>query len=305
MNINQLSSNKVKPLSDVTGFTPKVTYPMQLMFGQPNNAKNTKFHLEASSTSMTIWSDILKERVNTLSTVASETLDNVKTFFRISPDVSYGIAQIPYTVVAKVELPNVIGLKCSIKDYSHILGKSLDVALSVLEFELPAVTRLVATLLTDKTALTSLSPIPALADIKAYSQETTELKNELAAVIGENKNKPFVTFGESYYSNGEYREVSKRIQNMSIKIGKHNLKRYAKDVQNLTALMDRLIMRSNNQIITEDNLSLYSRVIEECSNNIAFAGATIHLCETLIEVSKEHNKVLEAEIDDYKKHNKK
>jgi len=296
----------VKSLQPVPGVTSQHELPMKLMLGQPNNSQNiTMLKLEGMAGAMDYWDDLLRDRINTLGIVMNDTLNSFKTYFRLDSSVVYDISSIPYTTLAKVDLPNVLGLKADIFTYTKKLDESLTLAANILEFELAALLKVVAQLVADKEALTSMSPISSLTEIKMYSQDVDKTKDELAKMITSNHTQEFVKFGSIYYSNAEWKECGKVALSISQRLKKLQLNKYSKDIKNLTALMDRLIMRTRNETIPTDNIKTYSEVIERSSNNIAFAGATVSLCETLLTVLNQHNDIIRIEIDDYKKHNKK
>lgn len=299
-----LKSKRVKTLSEVKGYTERSRLPMQLLFNQPNNMTRLNLKLENFNNVMDTWTNVLTERANALNFVLTETMQDFKTYFSTDSALAYEITAVPYTKLANVDLPNIIGLKADLPTYAKKLSNSLTLATSVLEFELPALTKLVAELLANKDALTSVRPINSLTDIKMYSQDIDKEKNELAAMIGQEQTQQFVKFGAIYYSIGEWKDCSRLVQTLSVRLKKLKLEKFSKDVKNLTALMDKLIIRSQNAEIPRDNVETYATIIEASSNNIAFAGAIIHMCETLLTVMEQHNEILRVELDDYRKHAK-
>ncbi len=299
-----LKSKRVKTLSEVKGYTERSRLPMQLLFKQPNNMTRLNLKLENFNNVMDTWTNVLTERANALNFVLTETMQDFKTYFSTDSALAYEITAVPYTKLANVDLPNIIGLKADLPTYAKKLSNSLTLATSVLEFELPALTKLVAELLANKDALTSVRPINSLTDIKMYSQDIDKEKNELAAMIGQEQTQQFVKFGAIYYSIGEWKDCSRLVQTLSVRLKKLKLEKFSKDVKNLTALMDKLIIRSQNAEIPRDNVETYATIIEASSNNIAFAGAIIHMCETLLTVMEQHNEILRVELDDYRKHAK-
>lgn len=299
MTIQNLIGKRFKSVGDVDGYTQQSKLPMALMFAQPNNAANYNFKMEDASQLLSSFNDLISERAQSLDFVMRETLIGIKSFFTYDSNLVYNIEQVPYTTLAKVDLVNVIGLKCDLRTYIARLAEALEVAVKILEFELPAIQKLVGQLISNKDALTSLTPISALTEIKMYTQDTERMKNELSALVGPNHTKEFVKFGESYYSMGEWKNAMKEVREISNRLKKINVERFGKDVKNLTALMDRLIMVSQRKEVPQSNIETYSKVIETSSNNIAFAGAVVHMCETLLIVVNDHNKVLNLEVDDY------
>lgn len=300
-----LQHKRVKTVAEMSGYTDRSRLPMQLFFNQPNNMKNKNLKLENFNNVMDTWNEVLKERANALNFVMTQTMESFKTYFNVDSTLSYEINNVPYTTLAKVDLPNVIGLKADIHTYAKKLDVALGLAINVLEFELPSITKVVAELLANKDAITSLRPINSLTDVKMYTQDIDKEKNELAAMIGQNQNQQFVKFGSIYYSLAEWKDCSRLVQTISQRLKKIKLEKFTKDVKNLTVLMDKLIMRSQGVVIPEDNISTYAGVIETSSNNIAFAGAVIHMCETLLTVMEQHNQILRLELDDYRKNSKK
>ena len=176
--------------------------------------------------------------------------------------------------------------------------------MNILEFELPSMTKLVAQLLTDKNTLTSTKPISALADLKMHTEHVGEYKEVLAKMVGHEAKTPYVEFGQIYFSLGEWKDCNKLIADVSLRLRKIKAKKYDKEIKNTTALLDKLIMRCQEESIPKANIQTYAKLIEETSNNVAFAGATIHMCQTLIQTFQNHNDVLKLEVDDYRKHNK-
>lgn len=301
-----LKPQRVNTLSEVQGYTERSRLPMQLMFNQPNNMKrlNLNLKLESFNNVMDTWNEVLKERANALNFVLTQTMQDFRSLFRIDNVLVHEIGNIPYTVLANVDLPNVIGLKADIHTYAKKLDLALTLANAVLEFELPSLQKLVGQLIADKDALTSVRPISSLTEVKMHSQDVEKTKTELAAMIGQDTTQQFVKFGSIYYSIDEWKNCTKLVQSISLRLKKIKMEKFSKDVKNLTVLMDRLIMRSQNEKVPQSNIETYASVIEDSSNNIAFAGAVIHMCETLLTVMEQHNEIIKVELDDYKKNPK-
>ena len=295
---------KFKELSTVTGYTEASTLPMSLMFGQPNNVQYLNYKMESISELSASMGDILSDRIKVLDFTLRETISSTKAFFNLDSRLSYEIAAVPYSRLAGVRLQNIIGLKANMFDYAKKLDKALDLAVNILEFELQGLTKLVAQLLAEKDSLTSIRPISAIADLKMYSTDVDKEKVELAAMIGHDAHQQYVEFGSIYFSLGEWKECTRLVTTMSLRLKKLKLERFAKDIKNLTALMDKLIIKMDGVDIPKTNIEQYATLIEQSSNNVAFAGATIHMCQTLVQTFNNHNEVLRIEIDDYKKHNK-
>lgn len=302
-----LKPQRVNTLSEVQGYTERSRLPMQLMFNQPNNMQrlNLNLKLESFNNVMDTWNEVLKERANALNFVLTQTMQDFRALFRIDNVLVHEINTIPYTTLASVDLPNVIGLKADIHTYAKKLDLALTLANDVLEFELPSLQKLVGQLIADKDALTSVRPISSLTEVKMHSQDVEKTKTELAAMIGQDTTQQFVKFGSIYYSINEWKDCTKLVQAISQRLKKIKMEKFSKDVKNLTVLMDRLIIRSQSENVPQSNIETYAGVIEASSNNIAFAGAVIHMCETLLTVMEQHNEILKIELDDYKKNPKK
>lgn len=296
--------SKYKGLTKQKGYAELVTLPMTLMFGQPNNSTRMNIKMESMQELSGAMVEILKERSTTLDFVMRETLMDMKGFFQFESKLAYEITAVPYATLAPIRLQNIIGLKSNIHEYAKKLDEALTLAIAILEFELPSLTKLIAQLLTNKDSLTSTKPISALADLKMHTQVVGPLKDELGAMVGHEANTPYVEFGQIYFSLGEWKECNKLIFSVSNRLKKVKSKQHDKDIKNTTALLEKLIMRCQNESIPKANVEVYVKLIEETSNNIAFAGATIHMCQTLIQTFNNHNEVLKIEVDDYRKHNK-
>lgn len=296
--------------SKIVGLTPQVGYPtltqtpMTLMFGQPNNANNINLKLESHAELGSVLVEILKERSNSLDFVLRETMSDIKSFFSFETKLAYEITSVPYSTLAPVKLQNIIGLKSNIFEYAKKLDVALALANSILEFELPGLTKLVAQLLADKNTLTTLTPISAVSTLKMHTVDVGPLKDELAKMVGFESKNPYIEFGSIYYSLGEWKECNRLVADISKRISKIKMNKYDKDIRNTTALLDKLIIRCQGENIPKSNIEVYSKLIEETSNNVAFAGAVIHMCQTLIQTISNHNEVLKVEVDDYLKLNK-
>lgn len=300
----QLLDKKADSFTIPKGYTEATAMPMGLMFNQPNNTQAINFKMENINELSISMLDILKERSQTLDFVMRETMSDIKAFFAFDSKIAYEITDVPYSKLASVRLQNIIGLKANIFEYTKKLNTALDLAINILEFELNGLTKLIAQLLSNKDAITSNRPISAIADLKMHSTDVEKIKNELAAMIGHEAQQQYVEFGSIYYSLDEWKDCNRIALNISQQLKKAKLDRYAKDIKNLTALMDKLIIRIQGENIPRANIEDYSKLVEETSNNVAFAGATIHMSQTLIQTLTNHNEILKVEIDDYKKHRK-
>ena len=296
--------SKIRPVKKVDKYLAASVVPMTLMFGQPNNVERLNFKMESIQDLSTGMMDILTERSNALNFVLTETLTDIKAFFSFDSALAYEITSVPYSRLATVRLQNIIGLKSNIYDYTKKLDNALNLSLDILEYELAGLTKLVAQLLAERDALTSTRPVSAVHDLNIYTNDVEKYKKELASMIGHETTLDYIEFGAIYFSLGEWKDCNRLVLNISQRLKKVKLDKYAKDVKNLTALMDKLIMRMDGEGIPKANVRDYSQMIEQTSNNIAFAGATIHMCQTLIQTINNHNEVLRVEIDDYKKHQK-
>lgn len=299
-----IPASKYTGLKTAQGYTEQSTLPMTLFYGQPNNVAKMNFKLESVMDLSDAMIEVLKERSNALDFVMRETLEDIKGFFQLETKLAYEITAVPYAKLATVRLQNIVGLKANLKEYAFKLDEALTMAINVLEFELPSLTKLIAQLLTSRDALTSTRPISALADLQMYTQHVDVFKEELGKMVGHEANNPYVTFGEVYYSLGEWKDCNKLIFDVSNRLKKIKAKKYDKDIKNATGLLDKLIMRCQEESIPKTNIQVYATLIEQTSSNIAFAGATIHMCQTLIQTFQNHNEVLKVEVDDYRKHNK-
>ena len=287
-----IPTSKYTGIKQVKGYTELSTLPFTLMYGHPNNVAKMNIKLESVMDLTEGLIEIMKERSNALDFVMRETLSDIKGLFQFEAKL------------APIKLQNIIGLKSNIKDYAFKLDEALKLAINILEFELPSMTKLVAQLLTNAGALTSTRPISAIADLKMHTQDVGTLKEELAQMVGHESNNPYVTFGETYYSLGEWKDCNKMIFDISNNLKKIKAKKYDKDIKNVVGLLDKLIIRCQEENIPKINIKDYATLIEETSANIAFAGAAIHMCQTLIQTFQNHNEILKVEIDDYRKHNK-
>lgn len=297
-------TSKFGRVQTVNQHTAATTLPMTLMFGQPNNTAKLNFKMESMQDLAIGMADILAERSNALNFVLTETMTDIKAFFSFDSALAYEITAVPYTRLASVRLQNIIGLKANIFDYTKKLDGALNLSMDILEYELAGLTKLVAQLLAEKDALTSTRPVSAVNDLKIYTNDVESKKTDLAKMVGHEAGLDYVEFGSIYFSLNEWKDCNRLVLNISQRLKKVKLEKYAKDVKNLTALMDKLIMRMEGQGIPKANIRDYSAMIEQTSNNIAFAGATVHMCQTLVQTINNHNDVLRVEVDDYKKHNK-
>ena len=295
---------RMSSINILKGYTEQTTTPMSLMFGQPQNVAKLNLKMESIQDLSTGMMDILAERSNALTFVLTETLTDIKSMFSFDSSLAYEITAVPYTRLANVRLQNIIGLKANIFDYAKKLDKALDLAADILEYELAGLTKLVAQLLAERDALQSNRPVSAVTDLKIHTNDVEKTKNELSSMIGHEAKQDYIEFGAIYFSLAEWKDCNRLVLNISQRLKKIKLEKYAKDVKNLTALMDKLIMRMEGEGIPKANVRDYSQMIEQTSNNIAFAGATVHMCQTLIQTITNHNEVLRVEIDDYKKHQK-
>lgn len=295
---------RMSSINILKGYTEQTTTPMSLMFGQPKNVAKLNLKMESIQDLSTGMMDILAERSNALTFVLTETLTDIKSMFSFDSSLAYEITAVPYTRLANVRLQNIIGLKANIFDYAKKLDKALDLAADILEYELAGLTKLVAQLLAERDALQSNRPVSAVTDLKIHTNDVEKTKNELSSMIGHEAKQDYIEFGAIYFSLAEWKDCNRLVLNISQRLKKIKLEKYAKDVKNLTALMDKLIMRMEGEGIPKANVRDYSQMIEQTSNNIAFAGATVHMCQTLIQTITNHNEVLRVEIDDYKKHQK-
>lgn len=296
--------SKIRGLTTASNYTQASTIPMTLMFGQPNNVNRLNFKMESVQDLSQGMMEILAERSNALNFVLQETLTDIKSFFSFDSSLAYEITSVPYSRLAPVRLQNIIGLKSNIHEYAKKLNLALDLSMNVLEYELAGLTKLVAQLIAERDALVSSRPVSAVADLKMHTTDVDKVKNELATMIGHEATEQYVEFGAIYFSLTEWKDCNRLVLNMSQRLKKVKLEKYAKDVKNLTALMDKLIMRMDDQGIPAANIRDYSTMIEHTSNNVAFAGATVHMVQTLIQTINNHNEILRVEIDDYKKHKK-
>lgn len=295
---------RAKPVTTLTGYTQASTVPFSLMFGQPNNSANFNLKMESIQDLSSGMMEILAERSNALNFVLTETLTDIKAMFSFDSALAYEITAVPYTRLANVRLQNIIGLKSNIYDYAKKLNSALDLSMNILENELAGLTKLVAQLLAERDALQSNRPVSAVVDLKMHTTDVDKAKNELAAMIGHEASNQYIEFGAIYFSLAEWKDCNRLVLNISQRLKKVKLDKYAKDVKNLTVLMDKLIMRMEGEGIPKANVRDYSMMIEQTSNNIAFAGATVHMCQTLVQTINNHNDVLRVEVDDYKKHHK-
>lgn len=299
-----LVGSKVKSLKTPTGYTQATKTPMALMFGQPNNTDKLNFKMESIQELSITMLDVLRERSQSLDFVMRETMTDIKGFFALDSKVVYEITDVPYTRLASVRLPNIIGLKTNLHDYANKLVVGIDLAKNILEFELNGLAKLVAQLLTSKDALTSLKPISAIADLKMHTTDVAKIKEDLGKVLGHEANNEYVEFGSIYFSINDWKDCGRTGVEITKKLQKIKSGNYDKDIKNITVLMDKLIMRIQDENIPRDNIEEYSKLIEQTSNNVAFAGAVVHMCQTLIQTLKNHNDILRVEIDDFKKHRK-
>ena len=295
---------RMKSITTVTGYTQASTIPFSLMFGQPNNSANFNLKMESIQDLSSGMMEILAERSNALNFILTETLTDIKAMFSFDSSLAYEITAVPYARLANVRLQNIIGLKSNIYDYAKKLNLALDLSMNVLENELAGLTKLVAQLLTDRDALQSNRPVSAVVDLKMHTTDVASVKNDLAKMIGHEATNQYIEFGAIYFSLAEWKDCNRLVLNISQRLKKVKLEKFAKDVKNLTALMDKLIMRMEGEGIPKANVRDYSMMIEQTSNNIAFAGATIHMCQTLVQTINNHNDVLRVEVEDYKKHHK-
>ena len=298
------NQKRMQPITTVTGYTQASTVPFSLMFGQPNNHAKFNLKMESIQDLSSGMMEILAERSNALNFVLTETLTDIKAFFSFDSALAYEITAVPYSRLANVRLQNIIGLKSNIYDYAKKLNSALDLSMNILENELAGLTKLVAQLLAERDALQSNRPVSAVVDLKMHTTDVDKLKNELAKMIGHEATDQYIEFGAIYFSLAEWKDCNRLVLNISQRLKKVKLEKFAKDVKNLTALMDKLIMRMEGEGIPKANVRDYSMMIEQTSNNIAFAGATVHMCQTLVQTINNHNEVLRVEVDDYKKHHK-
>lgn len=298
------NQKRMQSVTTVTGYTQASTVPFSLMFGQPNN--HTKFNLKMESIQdlSSGMMEILAERSNALNFVLTETLTDIKAFFSFDSALAYEITAVPYSRLANVRLQNIIGLKSNIYDYAKKLNSALDLSMNILENELAGLTKLVAQLLAERDALQSNRPVSAVVDLKMHTTDVDKLKTDLSSMIGHEASNQYIEFGAIYFSLAEWKDCNRLVLNISQRLKKVKLEKFAKDIKNLTALMDKLIMRMEGEGIPKANVRDYSMMIEQTSNNIAFAGATVHMCQTLVQTINNHNEVLRVEVDDYKKHHK-
>lgn len=301
---NLANHKRMSTIKTATGYTQATAVPFSLMFGQPNNFNRLNFKMESAHDLATGMMDILSERSNALNFVLTETMTDIKAFFSLDSKLSYEITSVPYSRLATVRLQNIIGLKANMYDYAKKLDKALGLAVNILEFELAGLARLVAQLLTDKGALGSTRPISAIADLKMHTTDVESTKTDLAQMIGHEAGLEYIDFGTIYFDLNEWKDCNRLANDISMRLKKIKLERFAKDIKNTTVLMDKLIMRMEDEQIPKANVEDYTRLIEQTSNNVAFAGATIHMCQTLLQTLNNHNEVLRVEIDDYKKHHK-
>lgn len=299
MSISQLNDTKISTVKTVPAQSAQMQWATSLMYGQPNNHSKLNFKFESHDNLMRSFGDLLKERVEVLTQVGDEALKGVRGLFHLDSTLVYEINAVPYTALAPALLPNIIGLKCDIHTYAKKLDVCMDLALNILETELPLITRFVATLVTEKDALTTLRPLPVISELKVHSADVEKEKNELAAMIGHEANKQYINFGSAYYSIGEWKECGQVINGLSQRIKKLNLSRTSRNIEDLTQLVDRLLIRIKSIEVPKQNIDTYSKLIEDSSNNIAFAGAVIHMAEVLIEVVYQHQEVMKKEVSDY------
>lgn len=278
--------------------------PMMLMFGQPKNTQHINFKMESATELSSAMVEILKERSNSLDFVLRETMADIKSFFSFETKLAYEITAVPYARLAPINLQNIIGLKSNLFDYAKKLDTALGLASTILEFELAGMTKLIAQLLTDRGSLTTRTPISAVSTLTMHTVEVGSLKEELAQMVGYESKNPYVTFGATYYSLGEWKECNALVADLSKRLGKIKATKYDKDIRNTTALLDKLIIRCQKEDIPKSNIETYAKLIEETSANVAFAGAVIHMVQTLIQTLNNHNEILKVEVDDWRKHNK-
>ena len=298
------NQKRMQSVTTVTGYTQASTIPFSLMFGQPNNSAKFNLKMESIQDLSSGMMEILAERSNALNFVLTETLTDIKAMFSFDSSLAYDITAVPYTRLANVRLQNIIGLKSNIYDYAKKLNSALDLSMNILENELAGLTKLVAQLLAERDALQSNRPVSAVVDLKMHTTDVDKLKTDLSSMIGHEASNQYIEFGAIYFSLAEWKDCNRLVLNISQRLKKVKLEKFAKDIKNLTALMDKLIMRMEGEGIPKANVRDYSMMIEQTSNNIAFAGATVHMCQTLVQTINNHNEVLRVEVDDYKKHHK-
>lgn len=299
----QATHTRIKPVKQNTKVHKLMQPSMSMMYGQPCNVDEKRLKLESFTSVMDTWQDVLSERAQALSFVIEEGLMAVKEKFKFNPSVVNKINYVPYTMLAKVMLPNIIGLKCSIRDYTDKLDEALAVSADILYKELPALLTVVAQLL-EKDALINFSPVKGIASLRVELNETAKIREELGKMISNDHAKDLVSFGESYYSVKDFKDVNTKVLHMSQALKKLDIPKRSRELQQLTNLLDKLIIRSRKVEIPRDNVVVYATIIEKASNNIAFTGAIISMVQVLINVVEQHGDIIEREVDDYKEHNK-
>lgn len=286
------------------GYTDASSVPMTLMFGHPQNAAKLGYKHESAIVLKTAFGDILRERAETLTYVVKESLNTITSAFNFDARLGYELTTVSYTTLAGVQLQNIIGLKANMFEYIQKIDQALDLSVNILDIELAALTRAVAELITSKDALTSTRPTKAITELKMYTTDVGSFKGELAKMIGPDNTTEFLTYGSIYYSNKQWEEGAKITADISRRLKKIKIERYAKDVGNLTALIDKLLIRMNDVEVPKENIRLYSELLEESSANVAFAGATIHMAQTVLTTMNNHNEILRGAVDDIKKNKK-
>lgn len=76
-----------------------------------------------------------------------------------------------------------------------------------------------------------------------HTTDVASIKNDLAKMIGHEASNQYIEFGAIYFSLGEWKDCNRLVLNISQRLKEVKLEKFAKDVKNLTALMDKLIMR--------------------------------------------------------------
>lgn len=271
-----------------------------LMLHQTSNAKHLRFESLVGEDKGIGYGlkffEFLKERTDLLKLTLDTTVSSLFKPIVYDGTLSYELLSMEYSRLIHVRLQNFVGLKAPFNVFIPKVDEAFEYAKRILDQELPALCSLIAELSTDRRKLESTKPIQSLAKLKVASVDIGPFKNEFGKLISDGRTADYVNYGESYYSNQQFKDCEEIMISISTAMKKMDLSKYGKEIEKSVKLIERLTMRIEEYNINPSNIELYSKEIERVSNNVAFAGAVIHIVSDMISLFDKHRDVIGEEI---------
>lgn len=296
------------PSVDAVNYSKDVASACIQMFHQPHNAKLMDVKIEGLGNVRDRFRNLLSDRINALQLTSEMIMEVVSNSSKFTIDFGLlnNTRKVNYSAVARTQVPNVVGLKAPYIEYVARLLEAMDLTIEILTVELYALGRLVAELSSNPAILENASPHVSVNEMNMVTANVAELRDTFAKMISNDNSRQYINYGEVYHSHEDFKKCNRMILDLHNKLKKINLKQIQKEIKAVSSLIDKLIIRTMKfdfdaaEGIVGQNIKLYSTIIEEASNDIAFAGAVISLSETAINVFRSHEEFLKNFVEDEK-----